>query len=195
MDRGKSGKAKKAPARRPSAREWQVWAATSGGLGFAPKAPGTFGTLGGVVIAIALTQWAAGPYFLTTLLVCAVLLYWAGQALTPGIEARYGKDPGWFVLDEVVGYLITIAWVAPPSWLGIAMGFLVFRFFDVLKPFPIRRLEHVGGGHGIMLDDVMAGIYGLAVMVALRWLFPGDIANMWTLHPGQTLLGAWGGGS
>ena len=161
---------------KPDKKSWQVWVVTSLGLGFAPKAPGTFGTLGGVAIAWAL--WPATPY-LAWLGVCAVALYVLGKALTPGIESRYTKDPGWFVLDEVVGYLITIAWIAPPSYLALVMGFIVFRFFDVLKPAPIRRLETVGGGHGIMLDDVMAGVYGLGVMLLLRWAFPGEGASLW----------------
>lgn len=165
---------------KPDKRSWQVWCVTSLGLGFAPKAPGTFGTLGGVAIAWAL--WPVTP-FLPWLLVVAVALYAFGRALTPGIEARYEKDPGWFVLDEVVGYLITVAWITPPSYLALAMAFLVFRLFDVLKPAPIRRLERVGGGHGIMLDDVMAGVYGLGVMAALRILFPGEGASLWAYQP------------
>ena len=145
-----------------------------GFLGCSPVAPGTFGTLGGVVIAWALI--GTEPYLLW-LLVASALVYLIGRALGGWAEAHAGKDPGIFVLDEVVGYLITIAWVAPPSYLTLVVGFFVFRFFDILKPAGVRRMETIPGADGILLDDVVAGLYGLAVMAAARYVF-GDPA-MW----------------
>lgn len=141
-----------------------------GFLGCAPVAPGTFGTLGGVAIAWALS---GTELFGLWALVAAVLVYAIGQPLG-GWSERYAgkKDPGIFVLDEVVGYLVTIAWVTGPSLLALVTAFFVFRVFDILKPWPGRRMERIPGGHGILLDDVVAGIYGLAVMAAARLVFP-----------------------
>ncbi len=139
---------------------------TCGFLGCAPVAPGTFGTLGGVLAAWALasTNWFA----LWVTLLC-LILYWVGRSLAPWSEERAGgKDPGFFVLDEVIGYLVTILWLQGPSLLTLCVGFIVFRFFDIFKPPPIRRFERIPGGDGILLDDVIAGLYGLAVMAVLR---------------------------
>lgn len=145
-------------------------------LGCSPFAPGTVGTLGGVAIAWALrgTQW-----YLAWSLLAAALLYLVGRSLGEWSEQYAGeKDPGIFVLDEVIGYLITVAWCAGPSLLTLVAGFFVFRFFDVFKPGPARRMERIPGGDGILLDDVVAGLIGLVfVMVPLRLLV--DVA--WTV--------------
>lgn len=141
-------------------------------LGCSPVAPGTVGTLGGVLIA-----WLLAPseYFLLWALLACAVLYLLGRSLAPFAEARAGKDPGIFVLDEVIGYLITVAWTTGPSYLALAVGFGVFRLFDVWKPGPARRMERIPGGDGILLDDVVAGLFGLAVMAVLR-LLVGDAA-------------------
>ena len=150
---------------------------TCGFLGCSPKAPGTVGTLGGVAIAWALST---SENYLLWLAVICIALYLVGRALAPWAE-NYGQghDPGFFVLDEVIGYLITVAWLAGPSYLTLVVGFAVFRFFDILKPPPIRRLERIGGGDGILLDDVMAGIYGFLVMLLARLFVTG--AGDWTI--------------
>jgi phosphatidylglycerophosphatase A len=137
-----------------------------GFLGLSPFAPGTAGTLGGVALA-----WLLGRtehYLFWSVVVCAVL-YAVGRSLGEWSE-RYagGKDPGFFVVDEVIGYLITCLWTRGPSMLALVMSFFLFRFLDVVKPPPARALERLGGGDGILLDDVMAGLYGLAIMAALR---------------------------
>ncbi|MEM1449350.1 MAG: phosphatidylglycerophosphatase A [Planctomycetota bacterium] len=139
-----------------------------GGLGLAPVAPGTFGTLGGVLIAWLL---AGKEDFLVWILLVAVGLYVLGRAVAPWAEARAGKDPGFYVIDEVVGYLVTVAWVGGPSALALFVAFVVFRFFDILKPPPVRWFERLPGGDGILLDDVVAGVYGLGVMAILRTTF------------------------
>ena len=150
---------------------------TGGFLGLAPVAPGTFGTLTGVAIAYALRST---DNFLLWTLLTAGALYVVGRALAPWAEARAGrKDPGFYVIDEVIGYLVTVAWVQGPSYLALMVAFVVFRFFDILKPPPIKRLEAIGGGDGILLDDVMAGVYGFAVLALARFLFPE--AGSWTV--------------
>lgn len=148
---------------------------TFGYLGLAPVAPGTFGTLGGVLIA-----WLLGMtshFFIGTLVVC-VVLYAIGRTLGDWAEAYGGKkDPGFYVVDEVIGYLVTILWLNSPSLVALTVAFIVFRFFDIFKPKLARRLERLGGGDGILLDDVVAGLYGLALMAVLRiFLMP----EIWT---------------
>ncbi|HEX6885666.1 MAG TPA: phosphatidylglycerophosphatase A [Planctomycetota bacterium] len=149
-----------------------------GFLGLSPVAPGTAGTLGGVALAWALGHTQA--YLFWTVLAC-VLLYAGGRALGPWSEAYAGgKDPGFFVVDEVIGYLITVAWTRGPSPLALTVAFFLFRFLDVVKPPPARALERLGGGDGILMDDVMAGLYGLLAMAGLR---------LFTLTPESWVLG------
>lgn len=146
-------------------------------LGCSPFAPGTVGTLGGVALA-----WALGltESYLLWLLVAAAVVYLVGRSLGAWAESHAGqKDPGFFVLDEVLGYLVTVAWVTPPTPLTLVVGFALFRFFDIFKPKPARRLEALGGGDGILLDDVVAGLYAWAVLAAARWL-SGD-PSLWSM--------------
>ena len=138
---------------------------TFGGLGLSPFAPGTFGTLGGVLIAWLL---AGSSNFLLWILLTAVALYVLGRIVAPFAEGRSGKDPGYYVIDEVIGYLVTIAWTGGPTLLSLLAAFVAFRFFDILKPPPVKWFERIPGGDGILLDDVVAGVYGLLVMVLLR---------------------------
>jgi len=159
---------------------------TAGFLGLIPVMPGTFGTLAGVAIAWALRTtelyalWVAG---------LAIGLYAVGYSLAGWAERHWGrKDPGSFVIDEVVGYLVTVAWVGGglghggPSWLTLLMAFLLFRLFDITKPLFVGRAEHLPGGHGIMADDVAAGFLALAVLTVLR-LTIGE-PSLWTWSPG-----------
>lgn len=153
-----------------------------GYLGCSPFAPGTVGTLGGVLFAWLLSGL---PYFGAWALGLALVIYLVTRHLGEWAERHAGKkDPGIFVQDEVVGYLITVAWFEGPTLLALGVAFFVFRVLDVLKPPPCRQLEKVGksaesrwkSGDGILLDDVMAGVYGLVVMAILRAtvLSPGD---------------------
>jgi len=143
--------------------------ATCGFLGASPVAPGTFGTLGGVAIAWLLS---GTEQFQLWILVAAAIVTFVGIALGEWAEVyAEGKDPQFFVLDEVAGYLLTIWWFEGPSLLTLFVAFCAFRFFDIVKPPPIRKVERVGGGAGIVLDDLVAGVYGLVlVMVPARLL-------------------------
>ena len=149
-----------------------------GFLGLSPFAPGTAGTLGGVALAWLL---ARTEHYLAWSLLAAAVLYALGRSLGEWSE-RYaaGKDPGFFVVDEVIGYLVTCLWTRGPSPLALAVAFFLFRFFDVVKPPPARRCERIGGGDGILLDDVVAGLYGLAAMALLRSAF---VDLRWTAGP------------
>ena len=140
-----------------------------GFLGCSPFAPGTVGTLGGVLIAWLLKDTAWFPVWV---LVACIVLYAVTLPLGPWSERYAGrKDPGIFVVDEVIGYLITIAWMKGPSLVALAVAFFVFRFFDIAKPWPCRRMEKIGGGHGILLDDVFAGVWGLVVVMIPARIF------------------------
>lgn len=146
---------------------------TCGGLGYAPVASGTFGTLGGVALA-ALIGYAAPARYLPLLLGAAALVAVGGALAGSWAERRYGgKDPGEFVLDEVAGFGLAAAWTTWPGWAHLGLAFFWFRVCDVLKPFPARRLERLGGGWGIVLDDLAAGVWALGLTLGTRALF-GD---------------------
>ena len=136
------------------------------GSGLAPVAPGTFGTLAAVPLYWLLNQGSLSLY-LATLVIGALAGIWLC-----GYTARVlgVHDHGAIVWDEVIGYLITMA-LAPAGWAWMAWGFVLFRLFDILKPWPIRWVDrHVGGGLGIMLDDVIAGLMGWLVLQGSAWL-------------------------
>jgi phosphatidylglycerophosphatase A len=142
------------------------------GLGFSPIAPGTFGTLGGLAIAWAIPErWD----FRLAALGAAGLVFLVGWPLGNWAERHYGrKDPGVFVLDEVVGFLVSVIPFYPTGRPGLGalwFAFFAFRVFDVLKPRPADRLERLPGGLGIMLDDVMAGLYTNAILSLARLLW------------------------
>lgn len=147
----------------------KLFLVTSGFLGCSPWAPGTVGTLGGVAIAWGLSFT---DHFLAWNLLACVVVYLVGRSLGDWAERYAGKkDPGIFVLDEVLGYLVTVAWTSGPSYLTLVVGFFVFRFFDIFKPGPARRMERIPGGDGILLDDLVAGIFGFVlVMLPARLL-------------------------
>jgi phosphatidylglycerophosphatase A len=125
------------------------------GSGLAPFAPGTFGTLAAVPIYALLVNVGAPLYLAVT-----AGLFLAGIRICQRCEERLGvKDHSGIVWDEIVGYLIAMSAV-PFSWKAVALGFVLFRIFDVLKPWPISRLDRtVHGGLGIMLDDAVAGAF------------------------------------
>ncbi len=137
------------------------------GSGLAPKAPGTFGTLAAVPV-YWLIQDLSWPIYATWLIVTFALgVYWCDRS-----SKQLGvHDHGGIVWDEFVGYWITM-FLAPAGWLWMLLGFVLFRFFDIIKPWPIGWLDRkVGGGFGIMIDDVLAGIYALIVLQACVYFY------------------------
>jgi phosphatidylglycerophosphatase A len=134
------------------------------GSGLAPKAPGTFGTLVAVPLYL-LLQGLSLPIYLGLVLVGFLLGIWICERTSRDLGVH---DHGGIVWDEIIGYLLTMT-LAPRGWVWILFGFLLFRFFDILKPWPIRWLDRrVPGGFGIMLDDLMAGVYAGAVMLLIE---------------------------
>lgn len=151
---------------------------TSGGLGCSPFAPGTVGTLGGVLLAITLQwswqQWALPGNVLWAWGIAALVLFVWGCLQSDFVKRTWPKeDPGHFVLDEVVGYLVTVLVYALLAQKSVGptahmAAFFAFRAFDVLKIQPARKLEDLPGALGIMADDQMAGIYaGVVLWLAL----------------------------
>lgn len=131
------------------------------GSGAAPVAPGTFGTLMAVPLYLLLLPNLSWPLYCVFLIVTFALgVFLCGKtAQDIGVH-----DHGGIVWDEFVGYWITM-FLAPPGWLWIVLGFILFRVFDILKPWPIRWLDkNVSGGFGVMIDDVLAGLMALVCL-------------------------------
>ena len=143
---------------------------TGFGSGFSPVAPGTAGAL------LAFAVWyvlsflvsASALLWLTVLLVLAFTV--AGVWAANRLEQAWGEDSSRVVVDEMVGCWITL--LAAPAghlWYGLA-AFGLFRLFDIWKPLGIRRMENLPGGIGVMMDDVLSGVYGFIILIGARWL-------------------------
>ena len=146
-----------------------LWLATWGGSGFSPQAPGTAGSLGGLVVAWLLLAPTGWPYW--TLAGAAVLLLLpAAWASSRACEYFQQKDPQAVVVDEVLGQWLTLAAAPGRQWKYWVAGFVLFRLFDIWKPFPARAAERLPGGWGIVADDLVAGAYGAVVLILLRRL-------------------------
>jgi len=183
------------PERRRSAGDYFALALATCGVGLIPVAPGTWGSAVGVVLYLGLGRLtervfdysvARGldlspqqfPAIQTTVLLLTILaVALAGIRAATRAERLLGKkDPGAVVVDEVAGQLITflfVPWLTTWTW-SVVAGFVAFRVFDIWKPYPVRRLEGLGGGLGIMADDMLAGFYAAATMsllVTLRLIY------------------------
>ena len=183
------------PEGRRTAGDYVAMALATWGVGLMPIAPGTWGSAVGVLLYLGLGRLtervfdysvARGldlspqqfPAIQTTVLLFAILAValggiWAGSRAEKLLAK---KDPGAVVVDEVAGQLITflfVPWLTTWTW-SVAAGFIAFRVFDIWKPYPVRRLEGLGGGLGIMADDMLAGFYAAAAMsllVTLRLVY------------------------
>jgi phosphatidylglycerophosphatase A len=135
------------------------------GVGYLPIAPGTFGSAVGLLI------WYVLPVSLlaqgAAIAAVSVIGAWSGTIA----ERQYARvDPGYVVIDEVAGMLVTL-FLVPVGWAGATGGFLLFRLFDIVKPYPANRLERLHGGLGIMADDIMAGVYANLALRLCIWSF------------------------
>jgi phosphatidylglycerophosphatase A len=152
-----------------------VFLATAGYSGYFPIAPGTVGSVVGLLVYGAL-RWMQSPVSPALESVLILSLFAAGVWAGSTAERYFGGiDPGPIVLDEVVGMLITLAFI-PVGVSGALTGFVLFRIFDVIKPFPARRLESLHGGLGVMADDAMAAVYANVSLRLLMALVPGWVA-------------------
>ena len=150
-----------------------VFVATVGYCGYFPIAPGTVGSAAGLVVlparVVDADRRSSKSGLILALFAAGV---WAGTT-----AERYfgGIDPGPIVIDEVVGMLITLAFI-PVGWSGALAGFVLFRIFDVIKPYPAGRFERLHGGLGVMADDAMAAVYANLALRLLMWLLPAWVA-------------------
>jgi phosphatidylglycerophosphatase A len=143
---------------------WATLLATFFGVGLLRPGPGTWGSAATVVLWWLVAHGIASSWqpVLATLL--AALAVAVGIPAATQVSRATGlKDPQFVVIDEVAGQLITLI-AAPVAWQSLLLGFILFRGFDIVKPPPVRQLEHLSEGYGIVLDDVAAGLYALLVM-------------------------------
>ena len=139
------------------------------GVGYLPLIPGTFGSLVGVGIFFLLRRTPAG--LVVAIVVVTLAGIWAGSR-TEELAGR--KDPGKVVIDEVAGQLIAmlpLAFFQQWSIVPVMISFALFRFFDIVKPYPANRLQDLKGGSGIMLDDLVAGVYAAVIVTILMKVF------------------------
>lgn len=143
-----------------------VLIATVGGVGYAPVAPGTFGSAAGILIYWLTRGWPV-EWQMALIVVVTVVGIWASTRAAK----HFGKeDPGFVVIDEVAGQLVTLAFTGAGLTATI-FAFFVFRVLDIIKPFPADRFERLHGGTGIMADDLMAGVYGCVIVhLAMRFV-------------------------
>jgi phosphatidylglycerophosphatase A len=146
-----------------------LFIATCGYLGYVPVAPGTFGSAAGLAAFFLIRSTGSPTVEVLAIAVLFAIGIWSGT-----IAEHYfgGVDPAPIVMDEVVGMLITLAFL-PVGVTGACVGFVVFRMLDVFKPWPSAQFERLPGGLGVMADDGMAAIYGNIVMHGLMWVTPG----------------------
>ena len=150
-----------------------LFLATGFGAGFSPVIPGTIGTLVAIPIELLLSS-IQSPVYELTLITFFFLSSWSSDKA----QAHWNrKDDRRIVIDEMMGYLVTMFWI-PKTTFFVSIGFFLFRLFDVIKPPPIRRLEGLKGGFGVVLDDVMAGIYANIIL---------QIISHFILSPGGTV--------
>jgi phosphatidylglycerophosphatase A len=151
-------------ASRPRTPLWATQVATFFGIGRFKPGPGTWGSLATVVVwALAISRIPVANRTWATIVAAALVTLVGIPAATKVARASGLKDPQFVVIDEVAGQLVALI-AAPLAWKTFAAGLILFRVFDIWKPFPIRRLERLPEGTGIVVDDLGAGLYALAVM-------------------------------
>ena len=168
------------PQRDREPSDYLALAIATFGVGYAPVAPGTWGSAVGVVIYLALRYLALDLGHVTFLileLALITLITLSGIWAASQVERITGrKDPGKVVVDEVAGQLISLLPITllPSTWqwtVWVIVSFTLFRFFDIVKPYPARQMERLHGGMGIMCDDLVAGIYAAAVVLVVVGLY------------------------
>jgi phosphatidylglycerophosphatase A len=148
-----------------------VFLATVAYCGYFPVAPGTVGSAAGLVVY--LLVWRTRSPLVEVGLIAATFAI-GTWAATHAERFFGGIDPQPVVIDEVLGMLVTLAFI-PAGWAAMLAGFVLFRLFDVFKPYPADRLEKFHGGFGIMADDAMAGVYANLSLRLLMWVLPAWI--------------------
>lgn len=135
-------------------------------LGYSPFAPGSCGTIGALPLYYIMSQFLTDIQYLFSVIILSVFCIFLSFKT---IKIYKNNDPKEVVLDEVVGYLVAMAFIKPTA-VNIIIGFVLFRLFDIVKPFPINRLEKLKGGYGIVMDDIAAGIYTNLILIGITSL-------------------------
>ena len=147
---------------------WAYWLAAWGGAGLSPVAPGTMGALAAAGMAWLLVHSAGLP--MEALALLAAALFYPGALASGRVERDLRReDPGFVVVDEVVGQWLALAAARADVWQDWLLAVVLFRLFDIWKPGPIRRLEKLPNGLGVMADDAAAGLCAMMLVVAYRW--------------------------
>jgi phosphatidylglycerophosphatase A len=161
-----------------AASDYLALALSTWGVGYLPLMPGTFGSLVGVGLFLCLVETTGGIVRLAAVFLSVIVISLGGIWAASRTEKLFGlKDPGKVVVDEVAGQLLALMPLAfltrnPPA-LAVIVSFTLFRFFDIVKPYPAGRLEKLRGGFGIMCDDLVAGAYA-ALVLAVTVAIPGN---------------------
>lgn len=181
------------PRRARSFKDYLALAIATCGVGYLPLAPGTWGSLVGIAVYAAVRGLAMKLFFdlaepprhnllqvyygvLAVELLAVSMLAAVGTWAASRTEKLFGKkDPSKVVIDEVAGQfiaLLPVPFLFDPAWWSVIVAFVLFRFFDIVKPYPARRLENIQGGLGVMADDLIAGVYagiGVMLIVCISW--------------------------
>ena len=145
---------------------WIKFIASGIGTGYAPIIPGTFGTLLGIAVFMSLSQFPRWLFFITLLGITAIGIWTSDKA-----EKLYQKkDPSYIVIDEVIGLLFTMLFL-PFQVKYVLIAFIVFRIMDVIKPYPAKQWQELHGGIGIVIDDIVAGIYSGLIILFCVYIF------------------------
>lgn len=148
------------------------WIANFFGAGLVPRAPGTAGSLASLIIWVPMLVTNTPWYFkLLALLLLYIVGVWASNLVCKKLKS---KDPGIIVIDEVVGQGVAL-FFALPTFTNVVLGFLLFRLFDIAKPWPCKNAEEMNGGTGVMLDDVFAGFYTIISLAIINWIIAAAI--------------------
>jgi len=148
-----------------------VYISTCLGVGYMPKMPGTFGTMLAVLVYIVLPrQW-----FSSDMIILAAIMFFSllviGIVTASMAEEKLGKDAPAIVIDEFFGFLLGV-WLIPRSWMIVVLAFVLFRIFDILKPFPIYQSQRLPKGLGVMADDLLAGVFTNICLRGIIYFFP-----------------------
>ncbi|MBD3232755.1 MAG: phosphatidylglycerophosphatase A [candidate division Zixibacteria bacterium] len=155
-----------------TSRPFAVVIASFFGIGYLPAAPGTWGSLAAIVVAYSFFPVRIVEQLLVVFTVTLIGIYASYRA-----EDVYGKDGGEIVIDEVAGIFVSIIAI-PKSVESYALAFILFRLFDIVKPFPARRSERIPYGVGVMADDVVAGIYAAILTFFIYHLYTNLVGNL-----------------
>lgn len=158
------------PAPASKRKPWLAYALATGlGIGYIPQGPGTWGSMEGAALYILFARYLPAPAYSAPLFLVAIFIASAGVWAADKVESHeHSKDPSFVVVDEISGQFLTFLFVGPLGWKSLLAGFILFRVFDITKPFPIRRAESMPGGWGILADDWLAAIYAAGSLWALR---------------------------